>query len=152
VYPGTVQNTLRVSIPPTPLPEVVVTTPLADAKVSGIVYVSGTALSRNDSRSIVWVKVSWEGSPWNDATGTVMWSLAIDTTLMEDGQQTIRVRAFDGQGYSEEVSRDVMVRNPSTEEPGEFIGSVGFYIILLLVIAVAGASTTYIIWRGKRQE
>ena len=151
-YPGTVQNTVRVSIPPPPLPEVVVTTPLADAKVSGIVYVSGTALSRNDSRSIVWVKVSWEGSPWNDATGTVMWSLAIDTTLMEDGQQTIRVRAFDGQGYSEEVSRDIIVKNPSTEEPGEFIGSVGFYIILLLVIAVAGASTTYIIWRGKRQE
>ena len=148
-YPGTVQNAVRVWIPQTPLPEVAITDPLGNASVSGVMHVSGTALSRDASRGIAWVKVSYAGGPWMDANGTVVWSIAVDTTLMGDGPQTIKVRAFDGQRYSEEVSRDIVVRNPSTEEPGAFIGSAGFYIIILLVIAVVGVSVTYIVWKGR---
>jgi hypothetical protein len=76
---------------------------LADgAVISGIHRTDGE--SKDDKHEDITVQVQIDGGDWVDAEGGAEWYYDIDTTGMENGEHTLRVRAYDGTHYSEEMA------------------------------------------------
>ncbi len=67
--------------------------------VSGVFRVEGHS---GDDDGVEAVEVSVDGGDWEDAEGTEDWYYDLDTTGLERGEHTLRVRSYDGQTYSEE--------------------------------------------------
>lgn len=90
-------------------PSVTITAPAANAKVKGLVTVSGTA---SDAVGVTKVEVMVDLEPWQLASGTTSWSSTVDTTsLQEDAQHVFAVRATDAAGNVRTTSIAVTVDN-----------------------------------------
>ncbi len=94
-------------------PIVTMLSPQADAVLSGIVSVSGTA---TDNVGVELVQFRVGTDEWMAASGTDEWSVALDTRWLRNGTQTLAVRAIDTAGnISSVVSRDVRLFNQPTD-------------------------------------
>jgi hypothetical protein len=148
-FPGEGTPSVTLHLPPPPRPLVTITEPLQGATVRGFVFVSGTAMQPDASMGIVNVEFDDGDGTWAYANGTLVWSFGIDTTHMRNGPSTIRVRASDGQRYSEAAELDLTVRNPTVERPSVIAQSAVLYILLVLIASVVGVSTAYLLWKRR---
>lgn len=98
-------------------PAIAITSPVADATVSGSITISGTASDPDGSEELVRVEVRIDSGSWNTAAGTSGWSYSLNTNSLTDGQHTIYARSFDGDLYSSIDSVAVNVNNPSNLPP-----------------------------------
>lgn len=107
-------------------------------KVSGIIYINGTS---SDDVSVKLVHIRIDDNTWVSAIGTTTWYYFLNTTMLNDGVHNIRVRAFDGQYYSEEKLINISVENikksetksPDKKIPG-FDGIIVISIILTTIL------------------
>lgn len=99
----------RVSMPP----QVVITAPVPDTTVSGIVLVRGTAV---DDLGISKVEVKVDNKPHSLATGTTSWTFALDTALYSNGPHNLVARVTDQSGLVGIHVVKVHVNNSSAEE------------------------------------
>jgi hypothetical protein len=102
--------------------------------VSGVVVISGVA--EDDDGDIVWVEVRVDEGAWEEATGTSAWSYSLNTSNRADGEHTISVRAFDGEGYSEITASSIIV---AQEEKSDGEGELDTIFIFAIVIGIIGA-------------
>lgn len=96
------------------VPTVAITSPAADAVVSGTVTISGSA---TDDVGVSDVEVFVDGTSLGPATiseGT--WSVAWNTTAVTDGSHTLVATATDTTGQTADATRSVTVQN-LTEPP-----------------------------------
>jgi hypothetical protein len=89
-------------------PTVRINAPTADATVSGIVTMAGTAA---DDVGLSSVEVQIDSGPFTPATGTEAWSFRWDSAGVSDGSHQLRARATDRSGNSETASVSVHVSN-----------------------------------------
>jgi hypothetical protein len=120
-------------------PTISITSPASGAKISGELNISGTALDNDGTVSKVEIKIN-EGD-WIQVQGTTSWSYILDTTTLPNGQNTIKVRSYDGENFSEETSIEIKVDNPSEikgkslfEEPVFWLGIIIILVIIILLI------------------
>jgi len=105
------ETSISVTLANAQKPDVAITSPSNNDRVSGSVSVSGTATPQGTA-TITLVQVRIDGGSWQDATGTDTWSWNWDTTAVSDGTHTIEARATDSNGLnSDAVSVTVVVDN-----------------------------------------
>ena len=80
-----------------------------DQSISGIFTLEGEA---QDDDKVDVVQVQVDGGPWVDAEGTDEWTFEMDTTGMENGEHTLRIRSYDGTSYSDETVITFLVDEP----------------------------------------
>jgi len=95
-------------IPPDQRPSISISSPSDRARVSGEITITGTA---SDDGGIMKVECRLDDGVWEEAQGSTEWSLALDTTTLEDGWHSISMRAFDGELHSEPATITIEVRN-----------------------------------------
>ena len=140
------------SAPANQLPTCAITAPVPSETVSGVYLVRGTA---TDSDGIVQsVEVRIDAGAWSPANLSGVWSYALDTSTLTDGQHVIGARSYDGSNYSAEATVTITVRNASTPPPG---GSIfeqwWFWVGLLIAIALALLILFFIfLWRRREKE
>jgi len=96
--------------PNTP-PTIIVTSPSNHSTATGTVTIEGTAADADGSDSIVSVQVSVGDGAWQNITGTTFWSFRWDSTAVENGEHSLRFRAFDGANHSDEAVLVLDVQN-----------------------------------------
>jgi len=104
--------TTQAYVPPSPQnqkPMVTITFPSADATVSSVIIIQGTA-SDNDG-TVQKVEIRIDSGLWIAVTGTTSWSYSWDTTDVENGNHTLQARSFDSEDRSGIVSVTVNVFN-----------------------------------------
>ena len=126
-------------------PVVKVTKPLPNAKVGKIIIIDGTA---EDDGTVTLVEVTVDDGDWQPASGTGEWTFAWDISKLKDGAHTIKVRAYDGQQYSEVVSVEVKV----DEERDDDERALSTYILLIIGLIVILAATVLVMRRKEGQE
>ncbi len=119
-------------------PVVTITTPTIGAELTGKVSAKGTASDNNSDVNVV--QISIDNENWINVNGTHNWTYLIDTAKWENGEMTIRVRAFDGTDYSDIVAITVTINNDEDDDD-----SPGFELILLVTAIVIAA-----LWRKRR--
>jgi hypothetical protein len=82
--------------------------------VGGIVAVAGIAA---DDAAVSKVEVKVDGGGYQTASGTVDWSLSLDTTKYGDGSHTLTARATDSSGNTTETSTTVNFDNGADTVP-----------------------------------
>lgn len=93
------------------VPSVAISSPAADATVTGSVTIQGTA-SAPGGRTLTSIQVKIGSDAWVDATGTTSWTHTWNTTSYDNGSYTIIVRATDDSGCFETTTINVTVDNP----------------------------------------
>jgi len=101
------------------LPVVLISYPLDDATVFGLVMISGTAFDPDGNKTLQRVEVKIDDNEWNVADGSTKWSFDWGAYEVDDGLYTIRARAWDGLDYSEVKEAKIRVENPVSVETGE---------------------------------
>jgi hypothetical protein len=94
--------------PDTTPPRVAVFTPADGANVSGTVVVAGVA---SDDAAVSSVDVRVDDAPYQRASGTTSWSIALDTSAYTDGAHTVVVRATDTSQNSATAAVTLIVAN-----------------------------------------
>jgi alpha-amylase len=89
-------NNITDIVPPT----VTVLQPAANASVSDVITVSGTA---EDDIALDRVEVRLDFDNWAVASGTASWTYQLDTRNAQNGSHTVSVRAFDSSGNSSQT-------------------------------------------------
>ena len=120
-------------------PVVSITSPPIGKTWSGKVTINGVA--KKGSREVSNVQIRFDSKDWMNATGTYNWSSQLDSKSLKDGKHTIQVRAYDGKGYSDILSRDVKVKNEPTVKTPMMTGDLALALLL-----AAGA----LMWLRKR--
>jgi hypothetical protein len=95
-----------------------VITPRSGTLLSGEILISGTASF--ELGEIVSVEINIDGGGWRPADGTSSWSMAFDTTLLEDGIHSIVVHVIASNGIEQTdkfESLVVEIRNAIIPEP-----------------------------------
>jgi hypothetical protein len=92
-------------------PSVAITSPSSGATVSGTVTISGTAAADVGLRR---VEVLVDSGAPQTASGTSLWTLALDTRAWPNGPHTVVARAVDTVGYTSSASVSVTVANDLT--------------------------------------
>jgi hypothetical protein len=110
-------------------PIVTIISPLGGT-VSGTVTIRGSASDLDGDNTISYVEIKIDND-WESVNGINEWSYEWDTSLLDDGNYTIYIRAFDETEYSLEKSVEVSVDNPheptltiTSEIPEEATGTV----------------------------
>ncbi|MCK4614978.1 MAG: PKD domain-containing protein, partial [Thermoplasmata archaeon] len=96
-------------------PTITITFPANNSEVSGIVTVNGTASDPDGDETIESVEVSINSGAWKTATGTTSWTFELDTTTLENGEYSLKFRAFDGEDFSEIAEFTLNVQKPVPE-------------------------------------
>lgn len=102
-------------IPPEQRLHLEVLTPRSGSLLMGEVQITGTA--HYELGDIASVEVSLDGEGWRPTVGTEIWSLSLDTSLIEDGVHSIVVRATAEDGVYKVESLLVEIRNAVVPEP-----------------------------------
>jgi len=116
-----------------------------DYRIAGIASdVDGTVQS---------VQVSMDDGQWIEALGNTSWTYDWDTTLIPNGQHTIRARSYDGTNHSVEASVTVMVGN-EVQQPPQETSAYQWAFWMALAAAIAEAFfLLYVFWKsGKGEE
>jgi hypothetical protein len=117
-------------------PSVEIFSPAEGQKVKGNLTVSGAASGGTLGAAAVQVRV--DSGEWVNASGTRSWQLTLDTRGLQNGAHTIEIRAYDGSGYSDPVTRTVNVDNtaPSRTVKKENTFTVLDWLILAIFVLV----------------
>jgi hypothetical protein len=91
---------------------------------------SGTA---SDDSAVTQVEVRIDGGEWLIVDGTATWSFKVPTKGLKEGNHTVEIRAFDGEGYSDVLTTSFKFKK--SEEPG--FGALVAALALVAVIPVA---------------
>jgi len=134
-----IELTIIEYIPPNKAPKISIAAPANGSLLNGSFMIVGTAW--DEDGSVKWVEVSVDGGNWTEVNGTDSWSHEWDTTGVENGDHEIRVRAFDGEDYSCEMTITTRVENTQDGTNGDSDDDgddgPGFEIVgLLIVLAV----------------
>jgi len=126
-------DTASLTIDPDDEPPVLVVVSFQDRSSSGgNVTIQGTA---SDNVGVLRVEYNVSGTPgWHLANGTMNWSLELNLTGLEDGEHTIRLRAFDGKHYSTEKELTVKTGTDNKEDDGDGGFLLGFELVCFLVV------------------
>ncbi len=128
--------------PPEPniLPTISITSPGNNAKVSGIITISGTAVDTDGSVSNVELKI--DENDWSNVSivsaSSLEWNYTWNTKDVKNGMHTIYARAYDGENYSAVQSVNVNVYNKAEKAKTEkkFIPGFDFGIIIIALTVV----------------
>lgn len=112
------------NIPPT----VYEITPNNDTKVSGTTTIAGKGWDPNNPKKIRYVQISIDNGRWKTVNGTAVWNYEWDTTSFDDGEHILRIRAFDGEYYSDTQEVILDVDNESSN------------LLFLIIIGISGTS------------
>lgn len=112
-------------------PECQIDSPAQDAKVEGVVEISGTASDTDGTVEKVEIRIG--DNPWIEVEGTTTWTYEFDSVEYSNGDYHILVRSFDGEKYSMEASRTVTIDNPRTGDLGQIL----LWALLAIVIVVS---------------
>ena len=93
------------------VPVILITSPANGSQASDTITVTGTATDGNGDHNVQKVEIQVDDGTWQVATGTVNWTFSLDTSSLENGGHTIRVRAFDQESTSAEVVLTIDVLN-----------------------------------------
>jgi hypothetical protein len=93
-------------------PVITISYPSDNARVSGLVMISGSASDPDGDNTLQSIEIKINNRSWEQATGTVKWSFDWETYEFSDDFYTISVRAFDGVDYSQEKTITLIVENP----------------------------------------
>ncbi len=88
-------NPRKTNCPDATPPTVSITSPQPGQTLSGAIVMSGTA---SDAVGVTLVEVRVDEQPFQAATGTAAWTLAVDTTAYAEGAHTLSARARDAAG------------------------------------------------------
>ncbi len=126
-----VNLTLNVQNPvPNIKPVVTITEPAEGSKVSGKIQIKGNATDKDGE--VQKVEISINDAEWIAVTGITSWNFEWDSSVVENGAYTIRVRAFDGEDYSETVTITITVDNEEKDENGGgFLAGFELMIVIL---------------------
>jgi len=146
VWSEEVSTTLTINefIPPNQKPGITITSPANNSNVFGAITINGSA---NDPDGTVQkVEVSINGEGWTEVNGTDSWDYAWNLTGVENRDYEIRVRAYDGEDYSQIVVWNLKVENeeepPDDEDDGnddskddndEFNRSLLYLLLAILI-------------------
>ena len=113
------------------------------AFVDGIVTITGTASSGDDSRSVEKVQIKIDNSGWEDVNGKEAWSYILDTSTLEDGEHYIKARSYNGLYFSKIDSLIIYVGNSGDEleSPTVNIEKPTLYLKVTGDIQVEGKAT-----------
>jgi len=138
-----VSTILVVKSPNTP-PTVTITSPTNGSDVKGTITIKGTAT--DEDGTVEKVEISINGGEWVAVTGIDSWNYEWDSTTVKNGNYEIKVKAFDGEDYSEEVVWKVTVENEE-DDGGE--GEAGFLPGFELMGAILGLLAAAIYLRKR---
>lgn len=112
--------------------------PLPFSEVSGEVYCSGTAIDGNNEIHLMQMSIS--DGMWFSLQGKEFWTYNWDTSFVENGVHTLRIRSYDGDIYSDEITITLTVHNVEEEDDDnewyEESFNIGGITSLLVVIFV----------------
>jgi outer membrane protein assembly factor BamB len=139
------------------LPLVTIVNPTHQTNVQGLVIISGTAYSKENS--IKFVEVQINNGDWVKANGTTNWTYQWDTTRIQNGTYQIEARSNDGSRHSDIQLIRVIVNNDgytggSNDETSSDEGVkdnpflspfIMFSLIILFVIAMGLVMIVYVL-------
>ena len=145
--PGTISQAVNIyldvqnPVPANNQPEVIIDSPANGTTIDGETTIIGKAIDPDGNDTIIKVEVSVDNGAWVAATGITSWNFVWDSNTVENGNYTIRVRAFDGTDYSNIVVWKLTVDNildddDDEEEESGFIPGFG---IIMSISALGGA-------------
>ena len=79
-----------------------------------------------------------EGGSWVIANGTSPWSVELDLSGMPEGPRNITVRAYDGKGYSDPDTLQIVVKRTHAPSRGFLPGFGAAPALLAAALALAG--------------
>jgi len=124
---------------PNTKPVVMITSPANHTEVSGTVNIAGTASDDDGDDILEKIEVSINNGEWKILTGTTSWSFTWDTRNVENGEHSLRVRAFDGDDYSGIVEIVLEVLNePQNNRPAVYITAPANHSVVSDRIAIRG--------------
>jgi Bacterial Ig domain len=94
-------------------PAIAIASPAANATVSGVITVTGTA---SDNDAVARVEVRESNRTYRPASGTTSWSYSLDTRGLANGTHTLNARAVDLTGNVAKASVVVTVANGTSNE------------------------------------
>jgi len=102
---------ITVNKAPNRRPAVAVLSPADNSRVSGVVWLNGTAsdIDGNDTLRSVEVKISRSG--WEEAEGAGEWTYMWNTSKAANGKYKVLFRSYDGDLYSAESVLNLVVEN-----------------------------------------
>jgi|GEM_PF-2040701 len=102
---------LTVTKAPNRRPGVVVASPADNARVSGLVTLSGTASDVDGNETLRSVELKIGRDAWVEADGIGEWSHEWNTSKVQNGKYKVLFRSYDGDLYSPEASLSLTVDN-----------------------------------------
>ncbi len=90
-------------------PSIQIDQPSPGATVSETITIRGSASDSDGSVSFVLVRI--DDSDWREASGTLVWDRAWDTTTLTNGDHVIYAKAYDNDGSISLTSRSITVDN-----------------------------------------
>jgi hypothetical protein len=98
--------------------EIEILSPLNEAKVRGLIRITGTATDIDNT--LQEIEIKFDDTPWQKANGRTYWYFDWNTENYPDGTDVkISVRASDGTLYSDEVEIEVKVDNSVLDSDGD---------------------------------
>ncbi|MCD6383171.1 MAG: PKD domain-containing protein, partial [Thermoplasmata archaeon] len=148
VSDGYVNSTFQMDVEVLSLPEIEITTPSPYAEVSGVIYITGNVPAPTGFK-VEEVLISIDGAAFVDAVpegGSYRtFSYRWDTTLVEDGLHTIKIKAVVS---GIEIKKEIQVNVRNKEEGGGGFSSI--YAVLIVVIVILLILILYL--RGKARS
>jgi len=135
VWSQNASTTLTINAPvvPNKPPTVTITSPEDGSEVKGTIAIEGTAT--DEDGTVEKVDISINGGEWVSVTGIASWNYEWDTTTVKNGDYEIKVKAFDGEDYSEETVWNVKVNNEEDDDDDDGGGFLPGFGAALLVVA-----------------
>jgi hypothetical protein len=119
-------------------PQVFISSPRNNTKVSGSISVKGT--SKIDIGSIKRVQIKIDSKEWKDAKGKEDWSYDIDTTTLSNGKHTITVRAISNEDIESEMRTvTIKVNNEDMFGGQSFMMLALLLLVIIIVVAIVAA-------------
>ena len=98
-------------------PDVTISSPNNNDVVNDTITIAGESSDEDDNETIETVEMSLDSGRWETCSGTTSWSFDWNTIEYENGDHSLRFRAYDGEDYSdiEELTLDVQNENSIPE-------------------------------------
>jgi parallel beta-helix repeat protein len=158
-----VQITINVQNPISPniSPTVTIISPANGSTVKGLITVEGSA--DDEDGTVTQVEIAIGEGDWTIVTGITSWSFELNVSSLKPGPLTVKVRAFDGTDYSDDIIWKLTVEKlPDEDDPEEgedekegFIsafGPVGVITAFGLMCIVSTRGRTLIRSRMRRKR
>ena len=80
-------------------PTIIIDNPSNGEEITGICEIKGRA-SASEGDEVLNVEIKIDNGDWISVDGTTIWSYSLDTTILDEGTNTIYARSYDGNYYS----------------------------------------------------